>query len=237
MSMSEAPILSVVAPCYNEQGNLIPLITAIREALEPLKISYEIVIADDCSRDDSWNILQKLGAEDQRIRAVRLNHNCGQSAAVWAGIQAATGRYIATLDADLQNHPRELPRFLEAIERDRCDCVCGSRVAAPGFFQDCQRHSQQHNARDGERFRLRLPHLQARVRDAAEIFQGHAPLHADAVPHRGLCRDGNPHQPPHAAHRPEPLRRAEPAVRDHPRFVRRALDAEADVPLRGEGAN
>ena len=128
--MSEAPILSVVAPCYNEQGNLIPLVTAIRVALEPLNIAYEIVIADDCSRDDSWNILQKLGAEDKRIRAVRLNRNCGQSAAVWAGIQAATGRYIATLDADLQNHPRELPRFLEAIERDKCDCVCGSRVEA-----------------------------------------------------------------------------------------------------------
>ncbi len=128
--MSEAPILSVVAPCFNEQGNLIPLVTAIREALEPLTISYEIVIADDVSRDDSWNILQKLGAEDKRIRAVRLNHNCGQSAAVWVGIQAATGRYIATLDADLQNHPRELPRFLEAIQRGDSDCVCGSRVAA-----------------------------------------------------------------------------------------------------------
>ena len=128
--MSEAPILSVVAPCFNEQGNLIPLVTAIREALEPLTISYEIVIADDVSRDDSWNILQKLGAEDKRIRAVRLNHKCGQSAAVWVGIQAATGRYIATLDADLQNHPRELPRFLEAIQRGDSDCVCGSRVAA-----------------------------------------------------------------------------------------------------------
>ena len=79
--MIEAPILSVVAPCYNEQGNLIPLVTAIREALEPLKISYEIVIADDCSRDDSWKILRTLGAEDRRIRAVRLNRNCGQSAA------------------------------------------------------------------------------------------------------------------------------------------------------------
>ena len=128
--MIEAPILSVVAPCYNEQGNLIPLVTAIRAALEPLNIAYEIVIADDCSRDDSWSILQKLGADDQRIRAVQLNRNCGQSAAVWAGIQAATGRYIATLDADLQNHPRELPRFLEAIQRGGCDCVCGSRVAA-----------------------------------------------------------------------------------------------------------
>ena len=128
--MSEAAILSVVAPCYNEQGNLIPLVTAIREALEPLKISYEIVIVDDVSRDDSWKILQQLGAADQRIRAVQLNRNCGQSAAVWAGIQAATGCYIATLDADLQNHPRELPRFLEAIQRGDSDCVCGSRVAA-----------------------------------------------------------------------------------------------------------
>jgi glycosyltransferase involved in cell wall biosynthesis len=128
--MIEAPLLSVVAPCYNEQGNLIPLVTAIREALEPLKVTYEIVIADDCSRDGSWNILQKLGAEDKRIRAVRLNRNCGQSAAVWAGIQSATGRFIATLDADLQNHPCELPRFLEAIQRGGCDCVCGSRVAA-----------------------------------------------------------------------------------------------------------
>ena len=128
--MSEAPILSVVAPCYNEQGNLIPLVTAIREALEPLKLAYEIVIADDCSRDDSWKTLQTLGADDKRIRAVRLNRNCGQSAAVWAGIQAATGRYIATLDADLQNHPRELPRFLEAIQREESDCICGSRVAA-----------------------------------------------------------------------------------------------------------
>ena len=90
--MSEAPILSVVAPCYNEQGNLIPLVTAIRAALEPLKIPYEVVIADDFSRDDSWKILQKLGAEDNRIRAVRLNRNCGQSAAVWAGIQATTPR-------------------------------------------------------------------------------------------------------------------------------------------------
>jgi dolichol-phosphate mannosyltransferase len=128
--MIEAPILSVVVPCYNEQGNLIPLVTAIREALEPLKVTYEIVLADDCSSDDSWTILQTLGASDKRIRAVRLNRNCGQSAAVWAGIQSATGRYIATLDADLQNHPRELPRFLEAIQAGKIDCVCGSRVAA-----------------------------------------------------------------------------------------------------------
>ena len=128
--MSESPVLSVVAPCYNEQGNLLPLVTAIRETLDPLRITYEIVLADDGSADGSWSLLQALGAADPRLRAIRLARNSGQSAALWAGIQAATGRFIATLDADLQNHPRELPRFLAAIERNQCDCVCGSRVAS-----------------------------------------------------------------------------------------------------------
>jgi dolichol-phosphate mannosyltransferase len=126
--MAASPIFSIVAPCFNEAGNLIPLITAIREAMEPLEVGYEVVIADDASTDDSWEILKKLGAEDPKIRAVRLAQNAGQSAAMWAGVQNARGRYIATLDADLQNHPRELPRFLAAIEN--CDCVCGSRVIA-----------------------------------------------------------------------------------------------------------
>jgi dolichol-phosphate mannosyltransferase len=128
--MIEPPVLSIVIPCFNEQGNLVPLITAIREAMEPLHVSHEIVIADDCSTDDSWKILQTLGAADPKIRAVRLDRNCGQSAALWAGVQSARGRFIATLDADLQNHPRELPRFLEAIQSGKCDCVCGSRVQA-----------------------------------------------------------------------------------------------------------
>ena len=126
--MSEPPVLSIVAPCYNEQGNLVPLVTAIRDVMEPLNITYEVVIADDCSSDRSWEILKTLGAADPKIRAVRLERNCGQSAALWAGLQTAAGRFIATLDADLQNHPRELPRFLEAVQH--CDCVCGSRVAA-----------------------------------------------------------------------------------------------------------
>jgi dolichol-phosphate mannosyltransferase len=126
--MMEPPVLSIVAPCYNEQGNLEPLVTAIRDVMEPLNVPYEVVIADDCSTDRSWEILKTIGAADPKIRAVRLDRNCGQSAALWAGVQTAKGRFIATLDADLQNHPRELPRFLEAIQH--CDCVCGSRVEA-----------------------------------------------------------------------------------------------------------
>ena len=125
--MTEAPYISVVIPCYNEEGNLVPLVTAIATALEPLKITYEIVITDDRSKDNSWAVLQKMAAVNSKVCAQRLAKNSGQSAALWAGIKAARGRYIAMLDADLQNDPRDLPKFLDALKNS--DCVCGSRIA------------------------------------------------------------------------------------------------------------
>src|SRR6266516_1820091 len=109
--------LSLVIPCYNEEGNLRALIKAIREAVDPLGIHYEIVITDDCSNDKSWDILKELAANDDRIRVQRFAFNCGESAASWAGLNAARGRYLVTLDADLQNDPRDLPQFLKALER------------------------------------------------------------------------------------------------------------------------
>ena len=128
--MPETPELSFVIPCFNEEGNLLALITAVREAVEPLKLSYEVVITDDCSRDRTWELLKHLAAGDPRIRAQRFAFNCGQSAALWAGMNAARGRYLITLDADLQNDPRDVPQFLSALEK--FDCVCGSRIAARG---------------------------------------------------------------------------------------------------------
>ena len=126
--MTTAPILSIVVPCYNEEGNLVPLIAAIREITEPLKLANEIIIADDCSTDKSWEVIQSLAAQDSRIRALRFVKNSGQSAALWAGIKMARGQYVATLDADLQNDPKDLPKFLEALKQ--YDCVCGSRRAS-----------------------------------------------------------------------------------------------------------
>ena len=128
--MSDAPILSLVIPCYNEEGNLRPLIKAIGEAVNPLALPYEIVITDDCSRDRSWEILKELAAADPRIRAQRFAFNCGESAASWAGLKAARGRFLVTLDADLQNDPKDLPKFIEALKN--FDCVCGTRVKVRG---------------------------------------------------------------------------------------------------------
>ena len=128
MPTSETPELSLVIPCYNEQDNLRALIAAIREAVDPLQQPYEIVITDDCSKDNSWEILKELAAGDPRVRAQRFAFNCGQSAALWAGMKAARGRVIVTLDADLQNDPRDLLKLLAALKQ--FDCVCGTRVAA-----------------------------------------------------------------------------------------------------------
>jgi glycosyltransferase involved in cell wall biosynthesis len=127
---SDSPILSLVIPCYNEEGNLRPLFAAIQAAVEPLRVPYEIVITDDCSRDRSWEILKEFAAKDNRIRVQRLAANSGESAASWAGLKAARGKYMVTLDADLQNDPKDLPRFLEALKQ--FDCVCGTRVETRG---------------------------------------------------------------------------------------------------------
>lgn len=126
--MTDTPELSFVIPCYNEQDNLRALVKAIAGSVAPLQRSYEIVITDDCSKDNSWTVLKELAAADPRIRGLRFAYNCGQSAAMWAGMKAARGKFIVTLDADLQNDPQDLARLLEPLKN--FDCVCGSRVAA-----------------------------------------------------------------------------------------------------------
>ena len=124
----ESPEISVVVPCHNEQDNLRALVAAIREAVDPLRLPYEIVITDDCSSDQSWTVLKELAGGDPRVRGQRFAFNCGQSAALWAGMKAARGRQIVTLDADLQNDPRDVPKLLAALKQ--YDCACGTRVEA-----------------------------------------------------------------------------------------------------------
>lgn len=127
--MTPAPLdVSFVVPCHDEEGNLRALVAEIHHAVAPLGLAYEIVITDDASSDGSWALLRALAADDPRLRAQRFARNCGESAASWAGMQASRGRVIVTLDADRQNDPAEIPRFLAGLEH--ADCVCGSRVEA-----------------------------------------------------------------------------------------------------------
>ena len=122
--------ISVIIPCHNEQDNLQPLVAAIRAALDPLKRTYEIIVTDDQSSDGSWALLKQMCATIPQLRAQRFEKQSGQSAGLWAGMRAARGKIIVTLDADMQNDPADLPKLLAGL--DKADCVCGSRVEARG---------------------------------------------------------------------------------------------------------
>jgi len=124
----DAVHVSVVAPAYNEAANLPELVREIAAVMAPLGRPWEIVVADDGSTDDSLKVLARLTGEVRQLRVVALRRNAGQTAALDAALRYARGRCIATLDADRQNDPSEIPRLLELVESDRCDFVNGWRA-------------------------------------------------------------------------------------------------------------
>ncbi len=127
--------LSLVIPVYNEEENLPVLAAEIAAALAPLQTSYEVLFIDDGSNDGSPRVLAELAQADARHRTIRLTRNSGQSAALDAGFRHARGRVVITLDADLQNDPRDIPRMLKVLdpgkegggEAGEVDVVCGVR--------------------------------------------------------------------------------------------------------------
>ena len=120
------PDLSLVIPVRNESPNIDELYRDITEALERWGRSYEVVVIDDGSTDDSFERLSRHQQRDPRWRIIRFRRNFGQTAAFAAGIKYARGRVIATSDGDLQNDPRDLPDMIRHIE-DGADIVCGWR--------------------------------------------------------------------------------------------------------------
>lgn len=129
--MSATPLLSICVPVYNEQDNLPLLHAAICKVIDPAGIDAEIVLVDDGSKDRSWPVICELVARDPRVRGIRFEKNCGETAASDAGLRLGRGRYLMTMDADLQNDPADIPAFLAAMESG-VDCVCGTRVASRG---------------------------------------------------------------------------------------------------------
>jgi glycosyltransferase involved in cell wall biosynthesis len=124
---SSAVELSIVIPLFNEEENVEPLYAQLKEALELLEQSYEIIVVDDGSTDRSFELLKGLYAQDKRLKVIRFRRNFGQTAAFAAGFDYAQGRAVVTLDADLQNDPADIPRLLEKLE-EGYDVVSGWRV-------------------------------------------------------------------------------------------------------------
>ena len=119
------PYLSVIIPVYNEEENVTPLATELMEVLQNLHKSYEVIFVDDGSTDRSLAILRELQQKHRDIRIIKFRKNCGQTAGFDAGIRAARGEVIVTMDADLQNDPHDIPKLLEKI--GYYDAVCGWR--------------------------------------------------------------------------------------------------------------
>lgn len=119
--------LSVVIPIRNEAQSLEELYGELTVALEQWGRSYEVLVIDDGSDDDSFAILTRLQSMDTRWRIIRFRRNFGQTAAFSAGFAHARGRLIVTSDGDLQNDPRDIPALIDALEQQRRDIVCGWR--------------------------------------------------------------------------------------------------------------
>jgi dolichol-phosphate mannosyltransferase len=118
--------LSVVVPVYNEEESLEPLWAELREVLGSLPLSWEVIFVDDGSLDRSAEVIRGVCESDLHVRLIRLKANAGETAATDAGLKAVRGRRIVTMDADLQNDPRDIPGMLAHL--DRWDAVSGRRV-------------------------------------------------------------------------------------------------------------
>jgi len=123
---TDSPDISVFLPVFNEEPNLLPLHAKLDDALTALGRSAEIVYVDDGSSDGSLGILRHIAQLDPRVRVVALRRNYGQTAAMAAGIDAARGKVLIPMDADLQNDPADIERLLKKLD-EGYDVVSGWR--------------------------------------------------------------------------------------------------------------
>jgi len=118
--------LSIVVPFYNEEESARPLHQAIVNAMAPTGLSYELILVDDGSSDQTVAVAAEIVAADSRVKLIKFRHNYGQTPAMAAGIDYAEGRIIVTMDGDLQNDPLDIPLFIEKMA-EGYDIVVGWR--------------------------------------------------------------------------------------------------------------
>ncbi len=128
--------ISVIVPCYNEEAAL-PLFYAefcrVAEEMEHVgTVEFELLLVDDGSRDGTLTLARQLARQDARVRYLSFSRNFGKEAAMYAGLEKATGDYVATMDADLQDPPRLLPEMLATLESGEYDCAATRRVSREG---------------------------------------------------------------------------------------------------------
>jgi glycosyltransferase involved in cell wall biosynthesis len=166
--------LSVVVPVYNEAASLPELAERLRAACA--EFSYEVILVDDGSSDGSWAVIEDLCGEGNRFRGVRLARNYGKSAALAIGFEEARGEMVATLDADLQDDPAEIPDLIQQLRSEDLDLVSGwkqrrqdpfSKTIPSRFFNAVTRRISGINIHD---FNCGLKVYRREVTDAVHVY-------------------------------------------------------------------
>ncbi|MDR2444734.1 MAG: glycosyltransferase family 2 protein, partial [Spirochaetaceae bacterium] len=139
------PDFSLVVPCFNEEASIKPLYEEILRVLEEDAgiRNMEFVFVDDGSKDGTLDEIKKYAALDERVHYISFSRNFGKEAALLAGLARSTGKYVVTLDADMQDPPALIPEMLASVSAGECDCAAARRVTRKGeppvrsFFAKC----------------------------------------------------------------------------------------------------
>ncbi len=120
--------ISVIIPVYNEEENIKELYKQINQSLSKYKYTYEVIFINDGSIDMTWKVIKELSKNNSNLAGIDLAGNYGQSSALAAGIDYASGDYIVTMDGDLQNDPNDIPAMVDELENNDWDLVAGIRT-------------------------------------------------------------------------------------------------------------
>jgi dolichol-phosphate mannosyltransferase len=133
--MSQEPIISIVSPVYRAEKIVENLVSEIQLALEQLSVAYEIILVDDRSPDNSWEVMKSLSARHNNIKSIRLSRNFGQHPAIMAGLSKTSGEWVVVMDCDLQDQPKEIVKLYQKAT-EGFEVVLARRVKrADSFFK------------------------------------------------------------------------------------------------------
>ena len=125
--------ISIVVPCYNEEESLPLFYDAVDNIIKEMDVEYEYVFVNDGSRDGTLKIMRFLAKKDKNVRYISFSRNFGKEAAMIAGLEAATGDYITTMDADLQDPPELLKDMYRILEEGKYDCCATKSTSRKGY--------------------------------------------------------------------------------------------------------
>lgn len=124
--------ISIVVPCYNEQEALPIFYETIKPILKQLPTEHEIILVNDGSKDNTANIMKELAKQDKNVKYILFSRNFGKEAAMYAGLNGASGNYVAIMDVDLQDPPEKLIEMYQLIKQQDYDCIATRRVTRKG---------------------------------------------------------------------------------------------------------